>query len=251
MSNNKKQFTALMYGLFNTYGQNFNQTQVDVYWNVLSRYSHDQVTQAFNQYLLIGKRFPRPADIIEIIDNASGNRHMEASEAWAIALSANDEANTVVWTDEMHKAWVVAKNVMDLGDEVGARRAFIESYGRLIQESIFNCKPISVTVSLGFDKTKRIQAINNAVFTGLLSEAEAKKYLPKPENTFAMLENKQADEKSAGIPAGLFGIKAMLKADKLNKQEKWKVEQSRLHETLRKRYEQQLSELNNEAVANG
>lgn len=48
MSNNKKQFTALMYGLFNTYGQNFNQTQVDVYWNVLSRYSHDQVTQAFN-----------------------------------------------------------------------------------------------------------------------------------------------------------------------------------------------------------
>lgn len=245
------EFQNIMLGMFETFGQEASMTRLSVYKEALKPYAILDIRTALNLLIRHCKFIPKPADIIELIEQASGNKHVLSSEAWSIALSARDESNTVVWTDEMHKAWVSAKNVMDLGDEVGARRAFIESYERLVQESIFNCKPIHVTVSLGFDKAKRTQAINKAIFTGLLNESDGAKYLPHPENTFAMLENKHTEQKISGVPSALLGIKEMLKASKLNRQSKWQAEQSRLQESLKRRYEQQLSELNEEVVANG
>lgn len=52
-----------------------------------------------------------PKVIIEAIDAAMGRPG--SNEAWATALSALDERNTVVWTGEMARAWEVARLAID------------------------------------------------------------------------------------------------------------------------------------------
>ena len=80
-----------------------------------------------------GRVTPKPADIIEQIDaSALNDVRPGAEEAWAIALRSQDEADTVVWTAECAEACSLAKPVMALGDEVGARMAFKEAYVRLV-----------------------------------------------------------------------------------------------------------------------
>lgn len=57
---------------------------------------------------------PKPADLIKLM--ASSSNHLSPDEAWAIAILASDETNTIVWTNEMAKAWSQAEIVYRNGD---------------------------------------------------------------------------------------------------------------------------------------
>ena len=50
-----------------------------------------------------------------------------------IALLSSDESDTVVMTDEIQLALGAARPVLDLGDKVGARMAFISAPSKLSQ----------------------------------------------------------------------------------------------------------------------
>lgn len=80
-------------------------------------------------------------------------------EAWAIAIRARDEAETVVWTEDMAEAWAICKPVMDAGDEVGARMAFRAAYDRM--------SGCVWTVSVGWDTERRAVALEQAQKKGL------------------------------------------------------------------------------------
>lgn len=117
--------------------------------------------------------------IVDVIEEGAGR--LTANEAWARALGALDEADTIVWTDEIRAAWSVAKPIMDLGDKVGARMAFIPAYDRLVKEAREAGRLPTWTVSLGWDQQLRERALTQAVQTGLLPAPEAQRMLPPPE----------------------------------------------------------------------
>lgn len=103
-----------------------------------------------------------------------GGVWLSANEAWAVALPALDEAQSVVWTDEISKAWAIALPILDAGDKVGARMAFIPAYERLVQAARDTGKPVQWQVSQGWDPQLRKAAVEKAVTAGLLPP-------PKPE----------------------------------------------------------------------
>lgn len=86
-------------------------------------------------------------------------------EAWAIAIKAKDEAETVVWTTDMAEAWAICKPIMDIGDEIGARMAFKAAYERMS-----GCE---WTVSVGWDTERRAVAMEQAQKRGLALPYEA------------------------------------------------------------------------------
>lgn len=84
-------------------------------------------------------------------------------EAWSIALAASDEFDTVVLTDEIQLALNGVRAVLDTGDKVGARMAFLSTYERLVLQARAEGKPTQWNVSIGFDPGRRIAAVTAAV----------------------------------------------------------------------------------------
>ncbi|MCX8641699.1 MULTISPECIES: hypothetical protein [unclassified Gilliamella] len=205
-------FLAVIGGLLELYGQQASTTKVNIYWSTLGQYPIDSLRRAANTWVRKSEFMPKPADLINLMGRSSN--HLSPDEAWAIAILASDETNTVVWTNEIAKAWAQAEIVYKNGDKIGARRTFIEAYERLVNESMMSGRISEAFVSLGSDKAKRADAINHAVFTGLLTQEKANYYLPKPENTIAMLEFKD-DQISAKSMEHIANIKQMLKTGRV------------------------------------
>jgi len=136
-----------------------------------------------------GRFVPTPADIIAQIEGLVENDGRPGvEEAWAMTVAGRDEAETIVWTQEMAQAWGVAKPVMDSGDEVGARMAFKQAYTRLVESSRRQRIQAVWSASLGFDSERRAAVIGAAVADGRLSESELLG-LPAPRSaSVALLE---------------------------------------------------------------
>lgn len=107
---------------------------------------------------------------------------LSANEAWAVALPAIDEATTVMWTPEIAKAFEVARPILEVGDKIGARMAFIPAYDRLIDQAKRESRTPSYEVSAGWDANMREVAMRQAVTAGLLSAPnDDTKALPAPD----------------------------------------------------------------------
>lgn len=117
-----------------------------------------------------------PKVVLDRIDEVMGRPG--ANEAWAMALTALDERNTVVWTVEMADAWVVARDLAAQGDLVGARMAFIAAYERLVRTARDERRLPEVTVSIGWDGELRAPAVEKAVQLGYLPAEKAAEHLP-------------------------------------------------------------------------
>lgn len=98
-------------------------------------------------------------------------------EAWAIAMTTNDEFETVVLTDEIQLALAAAKPVLDAGDKIGARMAFISAYERFVSQARDDVKPVNWHVSVGFDANRRIEAVNKAVQLQRIPQDRGRLYL--------------------------------------------------------------------------
>lgn len=116
--------------------------------------------------------------ILEILASVGG--WISANEAWAIALPAADEAATVVWTQEMAKAWAIAKPILDAGDKIGARMAFIPAYERFVEQAKRESRLPHYEISAGWDANMRELAVQNAVTAGLLPPPPQQTALPAP-----------------------------------------------------------------------
>ena len=110
-------------------------------------------------------------------------------EAWAIL--PQDEYKTVVWTDEMAKAYGVASPLLNIGDAIGARMAFKESYTKLCADARDQKQSVKWTASLGHDKNGRESALIDAMNKGRLSASHVQKLLPHHEisnETLALID---------------------------------------------------------------
>ncbi len=175
----KPQFADVIGMLFEVFNQpEPSRRNLEAWWVVLAEYPIEVVEQAAYEYIKTGKYPPKPSDIREAITGAMRDHWPTADEAWAGAQAAIDERNTVVWTEEAAQAWFQsAQPLMEAGDKIAARRAFIDTYERMVREAIAAGRPPSVTVSEGHDPDSRAPAIEQARDRGLLTHEQAEQKL--------------------------------------------------------------------------
>ena len=159
-------------GAYRPSGQN-----TALFFRALLRYDLADVRAALDAHVadpVRGRFVPVPADLIAQLQGAAADDGRPGpEEAWAIAMRAQDEADTVVWTEEIAQAWIIARPILDNGDEVGARMAFKEAYGRLLGNARNAGKPPAWSASLGFDPQLREVALDAAVHAGRLPRSDA------------------------------------------------------------------------------
>ena len=144
--------------------------------------------------------------ILDLLAPAGG--WLTANEAWSLALPAADERNTVVWTNEASKAWSVALPLLEVGDKVGARMAFIAAYERHVSTAKSEGKQPVHEVSAGWDAAGRDLAIQQAQIAGLLPPPAPVAALPPPtkEQQAALVDNR------AKVQAGLQALASKMRA---------------------------------------
>ncbi|PNG31524.1 hypothetical protein [Pseudomonas protegens] len=160
---NDAQQERLLLSLFATaevMGQQLTQAAALLMVEDLREYTEPVLTAALRSCRIEGGRLT-VASILKHAQSADGRPGKD--EAWAIAMTTNDEFETVVLTDEIQLALASAKPVLDAGDKVGARMAFISAYERLVGQAREDNKQVNWHVSVGFDANRRTQAITKAV----------------------------------------------------------------------------------------
>lgn len=156
-----------------------------LWFRALARYDLATVRAGFDCHVCDpteGRWVPTPAHIIGQIERLTADDGRPgAEEAWAVALQCQDEAATIVWTDEIAEAWGVARHVLAVGDEVGARMAFRECYAKAVERARSARAPVAWSASIGHDPMRRAEVIAQAVSDGRLPRAHLTA-LPAPSS---------------------------------------------------------------------
>lgn len=140
----------------------------------LSAYPEQRVLQALQRCRMELKGRLTLADVIARIDDGRPG----AEEAWGMVPLA--ESATVVWTQEMSKAWAVASPLVERGDKVAARMAFVETYRKLVADARANREEAEWSISLGWDEKGREAPLREAVAKRRLPYEDVAGYLPPP-----------------------------------------------------------------------
>lgn len=173
--NEYEPFSACMQQVAETYGRRLTEGAMLTYWAALERFPLGAIRTALNAHIADadgGRFMPLPAHLIAQLQAHDGRP--TADEAWAEASKAVDEAASVVWTAETAAAyWECACPLLQLRDEVAARRAFIDRYQRLVQEARSRLEPVRWEFVAGTDRERQAQALSQAVTLRRISDAEA------------------------------------------------------------------------------
>lgn len=106
-----------------------------------------------------------------------GSRHPGVEQAWSmVAVCLRDEQRSIVWTQEMAEAFGSALALAD--DTVAARMAFKETYGVLLLRAKETGAAPKWSVSFGYSKEGRADAVREAVSKGYLTQDAAVRLLP-------------------------------------------------------------------------
>lgn len=165
-------------------GQQISPTALSVMAQDLSQYPQEIVLQALTNLRRESKYRMTLAAVIEQIERLQPDGRPGADEAWA--MIPQDEAGTVVWTQEMAEAYGIACQLLD--DKIAARMAFKEAYTRIVDANKRNGVQPSWFPSLGQDKEGRDAVLAEAVRLGRLSADHAIGLLP-PEKVAPMLQS--------------------------------------------------------------
>lgn len=138
--------------------------------------------------------------ILDLLAPAGG--WLTANEAWSRALPAANERNTVVWTVEARRAWFVALPMIEAGDKVGARMAFIAAYDREVANAKNTGAKPQHEVSPGDDALLREATIKQAQCEGLLPAPAKQLALAAPVDEATMANNRQRLKQLAASMAG-------------------------------------------------
>lgn len=172
------QFAALLADVLAGYGKPLpEKAEIGIWFKQLSPFQPAVIRKAFEAYRMERPDFaPVPNGIVARCKLLDGRP--DENEAWAVALTSQDEHETVVWTAEMAEAFNLSRPLLDAGDEIGARMAFKDAYKRLVGEARAMNKPAAWTVSAGWDATRRQIAVEKAVVAGLLAGPQPHLALP-------------------------------------------------------------------------
>lgn len=140
----------------------------------LKIYDERPLSEALSALRRAGQKLT-PENVIRHLVTQDGRP--EANEAWAIAMTSYDEAETVLMTPEIQQAAASAESVFRAGDKIGARMAFIATYERLVTTARQVGTPLAWSLSLGHDAERRASAIESAERLGRLPAPQAQALL--------------------------------------------------------------------------
>lgn len=144
-------------------GRTFSPEAAAVFVGDLATYPERQVLKALVRCRKEVRGVLTLQDVISRLDDGRPG----AEEAWS--MLPYDESQSVVWSDEMSKAFGVAGPLLEQGERVAARMAFKETYTRLVNEARDAGKPVNWTPTLGHDPKGREAALLAAVDRGQLT----------------------------------------------------------------------------------
>lgn len=214
------QFAELLDGCYALLGREkaLNGPAKALFFRALEVHSLEAVRAGFDAHVKDPQRGrfpPTPADVIAQIEGlVADDGRPGAEEAWAMCCKADDESETVVWSEEMSQAYSIASPLMQSGDQVGARMAFKESYARLLEAARRERKPVAWSVSLGHDANKRHAALLAAETQGFIGKGQALMLAPPSGDLNAtatlLLENSVKTEDPKTIKERVAALKALL-----------------------------------------
>jgi len=213
-------FSELLDGCYALLGRDktLNGPAKAMFFRSLGAYALEAVRAGLDAHIKDPKRGrfpPTPADVIEQIEGLiADDGRPGAEEAWAMCCRASDESETVVWSAEMSLAFATAQALMQEGDSIGARMAFKEAYSRMVDDARRERRPVSWSVSLGHDASKRHAALVSAEARGYLGSDDVLRIAPPtttPHETAALLiENANKGPDKETIRERIATLKAML-----------------------------------------
>jgi hypothetical protein len=223
------QFAKLLADVFAGYGKSLTDAkEIGLWFKQLSPFPPATIRKAFEAYRMERPDFaPVPNGIVARCKLLDGRP--DENEAWAVAITSQDERETVVWTSEMAEAFGLARPLLDAGDEIGARMAFKDAYKRLVDDARATNKPVQWSVSAGWDASRRQIAIEKATVAGLLTGPQPHLALPD--------ESGLPNEKPEGLKRVLEAI-AQLQAPYEKADRMGDALESQLNETERARREE-------------
>ena len=153
---------------------------------------------AFRQHRRESPYPPKPSDIYHHLPNDELDRPGE-EQAWGMLVRLlRDEGESGVITEEMRAGWLACSPIFQMGDEVGARKCFLETYRAAIQQSKTARMAPHWALSLGHDPERRKTAIQAAVSARRISADYARSLLPAPvanlEEVAGLLEHHHPSE---------------------------------------------------------
>lgn len=143
--------------------------------NDLSAYSLQDIGLALAEVRRTARGRLIVGDVLKVLAATDGRPGKD--EAWAIGLSSFDEDETVVMTDEIQLAMTACRPVLDAGDKVGARMAFMSAYERFVDEARREGATVNWRVSLGYSPSRRDAALAQAVQLKRLPQEKAALFL--------------------------------------------------------------------------
>jgi hypothetical protein len=192
----KPQFAKLLADVLAGYGKALPETpEINMWFVQLASFQPATIKRAFEAYRMERPDFaPVPNGIAARCKLLDGRP--DDNEAWAIAITSQDERETVVWTGEMAEAFNLARPLLTIGDEIGARMAFKDAYKRLVEDARAVNRPVTWSVSAGWDMSRRQIAVERATVAGLLAGPQPHLALPdesglpaeKPEGLKRVME---------------------------------------------------------------
>jgi hypothetical protein len=115
-------------------------------------------------------------------------------EAWSMV--PRDEAVSAFWTPEMREAYAAASPLIEAGEYVQARMAFLERYRVLVQQARDSRLPVTWEFTPGTDKCGRELVLLDAAQKGRISGEGAR----------ALLPHHRGEGRDEGIAARLLAI---------------------------------------------
>ena len=219
----KNSFASLLKAVFSIYEREIGRDLMAMWWAALERFEFDDVRKAFDRHVQgkEGKLSPKPAHIIEHLNTMHPDGRPSPDEAWAMIPRSEDES--VVITEEMAEALRYAQPLLDVRDQVAARRAFIDAYSRIVEKNKLDGIKPKWFPSFGMNPEGRSAAIAEAVRIGRLGVNHAIK-LSAPDQAARMLEMAGKPElalefkpgTSEAAKEGLARIRAMFGMDENN-----------------------------------
>ena len=124
--NDKKAFGQLIKATMEYYDKKASPQSVGIYWNGLKEFDFEAIKTAFSQQVNENSFMPKVADIRGMMTDTSG--WLSANEAWSVLPKTEYDGGYV--TQEMASA--TPYDLIDSGDMIAARMAFIPAYERAV-----------------------------------------------------------------------------------------------------------------------
>jgi len=205
---------------------------------------------AFRRHRRTSPYPPKPADLYRRLEGADAkDGRPTGDEAWGLLLRLiRDERETGVLSDEMRTAWGLCDPILKAGDEVGARRCFLDAYARAVNAAREQHQAPHWNVTLGTDPTLRPQRLHAAVAAGRLTADHARALLPGPtpatiSQVAGLLEGPDASAEELRTAERLRALAQLLKANSAEQEQRRAEQRQRQREAEEARRQELLQQL--------